>query len=356
MQAYDFIALDESHLLSAPPGAKAGGRDGLWFSILRMLTRDAHACFGSTGTLFGKDPTDLWSQFYLIDRGETFGENLGIFRTSFFDQEQTGFGAKWVYDRSKALALNRMLQHRSIRYESAEMHDLPLRVPRRRALKMAGEQREHYMRALEGLINASGELRECKAQWLRMRQICSGYIAWTDETGDHAVRLKENPKLDWLEGKLDEMGDSKVVVSHEFTESGRMVTEMLARRGIDHVWLWGGAKDKTGLRRRFLDDPRCRVMVMNSAAGGTGNDGLQKVARYMVFYESPTSPTARIQTEKRIHRPGQPERSFVWDPVMDRSLEGGILASIAEGVDVHDCVVNGKMPSRTFLLTEAPRR
>lgn len=354
---YDLVNMDEIHKLNALPGARRGGTDTLWFSILRQLTRAVPFAYGCTGTLFGHDVQDLWSPYYLVDRGETFGENPGIMREAFFTKKTDQYrGTVWTFDKAKAPALNRMLQHRSLRYEESELTDLPPRVSRIRALEMTEEQREHYMRALEGLVNAGGQLQECKAQWLRMRQITSGYLAWKDASGDHVVRLKRNPKLEWLETKLDEMGDSKVVVCYDYTETGRMISERVAAMGLGHVWYWGGARDKTAVRERFLTDPACRVMVMNSSAGGTGNDGLQRVARYMVFYESPTPPTDRKQTEKRIHRPGQEQRSFIWDVVMQRTLDAGILASIKEGIDVYDRVVNGRPPPRRFFLAEAPRR
>ena len=99
-------------------------------------------------------------------------------------------------------------------------------------------------------------------------------------------------------------------------------------------------------RRRFLDDPACRVFVMNSEAGGTGNDGLQKVARYMVFYESPTPVITRKQTEKRVHRPGQKERVFIYDLALKRSVDGGILTLLAEGKDLYSSVVGASQKSR----------
>lgn len=356
-KVYDFVDLDEIHKLSSLPGSKAGGRDGLWFSTFRMLTGLVPHVYGNTGTIFGSDVQALWPPFYLVDRGETFGENLGILRAAFFNETMNDYkGRTYTFDKSKAPALNRMLQHRSIRYEEEEMHDLPKRVPRMRVLEMTDEQRGHYLAALEGFVNAGGERHECKAQWLRMRQIASGYLAWKDSHGDHVLRFKRNPKLEFLESKLDEIGDSKVIVCYDYTETGRMIVDMVKAAGHGHVWYYGGTKDQTATRRQFLDDPKCRVMVMNSSAGGTGNDGLQKVARYMFMYESPTSPTDRRQTEKRIHRPGQTERSFIWDLVINRSLDAGILANIAEGVDVYDRVANGRLPSKKFFLTEAPRR
>ena len=345
---YDFVVADEIH--------KLANHESLHHRLVNRMMNEASYRYGSTGTLFGKDVQALWSQFKLIDGGETFGPNLGIFRASFFEAKMNPWkGTVYTFDKRKDRKLNRMIQHRSIRYEDHEIHDLPKRVPMRKVVEMSEEQREHYNRALEGLINAGGQLSELDAQWLRMRQITSGYLAWKDGAGDHVIRFKQNPKLDWLETKVEEMGDSKLVICHDYTETGAMICDRLKTMGVDHVWYYGGTKDKSATRRRFLNDPKCRVMVMNSESGGTGNDGLQKVAKYMIFYETPTPPITRKQTEKRIHRPGQLERSYIWDIIADRTLDGGILAQIAEGIDVHSKVVNGRAPSKKFFLTDAPK-
>ena len=341
---YNFLGIDESH--------KLGNRENLWYSIVNQLAKTAEFRYLSTGTLFGKDLEALHSQFYLMDRGETFGENLGLFRAGFFTTSMSPWkGTVYTFDQKMDRKLNRMLQHRSIRYDEDEVNDLPQRVMMTKSFEMGEEQREHYLRALQGLINAGGQLTELDANWLRMRQIISGYLAWKDDYGDHILHFKHNPKLDGLEQLLDEMGDSKIVVCYDYTETGRMIVERIKTMNIGYEWFYGGTKDKAGSRRRFMDDPKCRVFVMNSEAGGTGNDGLQKVARYMVLYETPTPPSTRKQVIKRIHRPGQTGRTFFYDLIMRKSLDKGLHDSLKENIDVYDRVVNGGM-SKAFLLGE----
>ena len=340
---YNFICLDECH--------KLGSHDNLWFSLLRRLTAEVDYCYGLTGTLFGKDPEALWAQFYLVDRGETFGPNLGLFRAAFFNTKMSPWkGVVYTYNQKMDRMLHRMIGSRSLRYEESEVHELPARVNRVINLGMGEEQREHYLRALEGLINANGNLDALDAQWLRMRQIVSGYLDWKDEFGHHQILFKENPKLDKLEAMVEDMvASSKVVICYDYTSTGKMITDKLKQMKVGHEWLYGGTKDRTATRTRFLTDPKCQVLVMNSEAGGTGNDGLQKVAKYMIFYETPTPPTTRQQTIKRIHRPGQTERSFIYDLVMRKSLDAGILEGIREGIDLHDRVVSGKVKKDLLL-------
>ncbi len=343
---YNFVGIDESH--------KLRNHQNLWYSVMDELTRTAEYVYAATGTVFGKNPEAMWSQFRLVDRGETFGENLGLFRSAFFSKEDSEWGSDWVFRKRMTPELHRMMQHRSMRYDEKEVPelDLPTRMPPIvKRMRMAGEQREHYLRALEGLLNAqgTGDAALMDAPWMRMRQIVSGYLQWKDEHGEHTVRFKENPKLDALEAALYEMGDAKMVICHYYTETGRMICDKLDTLGFKHEWLYGGTKDKVGARKRFMEDPACRVFVMNTEAGGTGNDGLQKVAKYMTFYESPTVPDVRKQVEKRIHRPGQSERTFFIDLVMKSSMDQTILDNIAEGVDLYDAVVNGRKMTRQLL-------
>ncbi len=347
-RAYDFISLDECHKLANP--------DSLWFQLARRLTQTSRHTFGITGTMFGKKVEQVWPQFYLVDRGDTFGETRGLFRAAFFDSKpnQFGRGVKYAYRRQMDEKLHAMMQNRSLRYEDHEVNDLPKMVPRVEKFSMTGEQREHYTRALEGFINSGGGLEECKAQWLRMRQISSGYLAWKDEHGDHVLRFKDNPKLDGLERLIDEaVGYTKVVVAYDYTETGRMICDRVKEMGLGFEWFYGGTKDQEASRRRFMEDPDCRVFVMNSEAGGAGNDGLQLVARYLFFYETPTPPITRRQTLKRIHRPGQQHRTFAYDLVMRKSLDGGILAQLAENLDTFESVTTGRRrPPKSFFLTD----
>lgn len=340
---YNWIGIDESHKLSS--------HNNLWFGIMNQLTKSAEFCYGSTGTLFGKDVEDLWAQFKLVDRGETFGENLGPFREGLFIAKMNPFqkGPSYSFDPKKKEQLTKMLQHRSIRYDEDEVLDLPKRVARTVRVEMGVEQKEHYLRALQGLINSGGKLSEMDAQWIRMRQIISGYLAWNDDYGKHVLPFKHNPKLDALQNLIEEMGDSKIVVPYVYTETGRLIVERVKAMGYGYEWFYGGTKDKSASRRRFMEDPGCKVMVMQEAAGGTGNDGLQKVSRYMVMYETPTEPKGRQQVIKRIHRPGQTERVFIYDLAMDRSTDKGILADLAEGIDFYDRVVNGKGDKNIYL-------
>lgn len=340
---YDFFDGDELH--------KSKNKDALRFMLLKHLTKDMPARYGTTGTLFGRNPEDIWAQFYLIDQGETFGDTLGIFRAAFFTEKENYWkGREYTFSKGMTRELYRFLHNRSIRYSEDECLDLPKRRMVTIPVKFTDEQREHYMRAVEGLIQAKGQLRELDANFLRMRQICAGFLEWKEDDERCRVVFKDNRKLDALERLVEESGDSKLVVSHEYTYSGHLITTRLTEMGIKFEWLHGGSKDKINAVRRFLADPDKRVFVMNSESGGTGTDGLQHQCRYLIFWESPCSPITHQQVLKRVHRPGQERSTVIYYLSMEKSVDVRIAAMVQAGQDLHASLVDGKINGREFSL------
>lgn len=341
---YSFFAMDESH--------KSKNKDALRFKLLKKLTVNMPDRYATTGTLFGRNPEDIWAQFYLVDHGETFGDTLGMFRAAFFSEVKNYWKQEFAFNKGMTRELYRFLHNRSIRYSEDECLDLPRRRHVTITSHFTVEQRDHYQRAVEGLINARGELKELDSNYLRMRQICAGFLEWREEDEKCRVVFRDNPKLDALERLVEESGDSKLVVSHEYTQSGQMITDRLTQMGVGFEWLYGKSKDPINAVRRFLADADKRVFVMNSESGGTGTDGLQKQARYLVFYESPASPITRQQVLKRVHRPGQEREPVIYDLVMDKSIDARILGFVKEGQDLHAAVVDGRVDPSTFSLLQ----
>ena len=339
---YNFYVADESH--------EVKNTDTLRYAILRALTKDMEYRYASTGTPMGRNPEDVFGQFLLIDHGETFGDTLGMFREAFFGRTTNGFAIKYVFDKQKEYLFNDFMQHRSIRYLEDECGDIPPRKEISLELEFAHEQREHYLHAVEGLINAGGKLSETDSNYHKMRQAVAGFLHWKDEYGEHTVRFGHNPKLEMIKILLEDSGNEKMVISHEYTESGKMITEMLDEMKIGYEWVYGGTKDKVAAKNRFINDRSKRVFVMNSEVGGTGTDGLQEVVRYLVFFESPTSPITRKQVIKRVSRSGQKKRTFIYDLIMKKSIDKRVLEFIKEGNDLHDALVDGALNIKQLLL------
>lgn len=329
----DGIVLDES--------TRVGNHQSLTYKLVGRLKEEAEVRYALSGRPFGRDPKMLWPQHMLIDDGETLGETLGIFRAAYYDEKDSKHhkhAKDYTFRALMKPKLSKMIQHRSITYSSEECLDLPGVVRDRVVVNLPQETGAYFKRLVEQLIEAKGNFREVKNVFLRMRQLSSGFVGIKDdETGERAsIEFDENPKMDRLLDKIDELPyERKAIIFYDFTISGRKIVQRLQEElDLDPIWLWSGTKDSRKELGRFAKDPNCIVAVINNRLGSMSLDGLQYVANYDFFFESPVSVIDREQAEKRLHRDGQKRTVFRYDMITRKTVDERILAFHKEGRDL----------------------
>ncbi len=319
-----------------------GNRASLTYRIVDRLCAAASYVYLLNGTPFGRDPTPLWPQMHCIDRGETLGETLTLFRAAFFNESHNGWATEWVFDKKHTPTLHQMLKHRSLRYQADEA-DLPPVVRITKNVTLSADASAVYKKALASLRNAKGKVVELKNEFLRMRQISSGFLGYKDEEEGKASQFefKSNPKLELLMQLLTSIVDEhKAVVFNEYTFSGSMICRELTKLKIPHARIYGGSKDAGRELRTFTEDPECRVLVVNHQAGGLGLN--LQCAKYVLYYESPVSPRVRIQSEARVHRQGsEHDRVYIYDLIAS-PIDLALLAMHKSGKDLLEAVLNGE--------------
>lgn len=333
------VVYDESTKLANPRSVT--------YAVGRYLSANAQNRYALAGRPFGRDPFALWGQCQLVDHGASLGRTQGIFREAFFDKKKNFWGGPYSFDykfREKMEPeLTRLLGHRSIRYAASECIDLPEISHVVREVEFPAELDDYYRLAFAKLAAARGNYRQMKNAFLRLRQISSGFLgAVDDESGDRVeIMFKDNPKLDALLGLLEEVPrDSKAVIFYEFTPSGRRIEETLRGNGYKPVWIWGGAENRPSLLHKFLTDPRAHPLVINHKIGAYGLDGLQGVANYVFYYESPVPAVDRDQSEHRVWRQGQARKCFIYDVIVRDTMDRRILDYHASGNDLFKALVD----------------
>jgi SNF2 family DNA or RNA helicase len=327
-------------------------RGALPFRICNALASTIKICFTMTGTPFNRDPSSLWTQMYMIDRGETLGETLGLFRAAFFHQvSDGGWGVKYKFDAHKEKLLHQILANRSIEYE-ADSSTLPAVVPITKKVYLPEEAGLYYKRAVQTIIEANGNIREMKNAFIRMRQISSGFVGYyDDEAGEKAqFEFDDNPKLDLLLATVESINPKyKIIIFTEFNWSGERIARELKDRGIGCVHVYGKTKDASRARDRFKFDRDVQVMVLQSAM----SYGLNvQVAKYGLYYESPVSAILRKQSRRRVERQYSAHKSvFIYDFVCAGTADEKILAFHKEGGDLFNAIVRGKVRARDLLQT-----
>lgn len=339
MSHFNFFAVDETHL-------GLSSHQSLFYDLCRYASEQVEFAYGCTGTVMDSDPTKIYSQFAAIDLGETFGPNFPLYRSAFFNAVKVrwGSGTDWRFDGARRGDLSRMMQHRSLRYEDAEVNDLPDMMPVTQIIVPMSKDQRDFDTAMREEQRAKREAGESPQLWIRQRQTVAGFRVIKLDSEKHFVPFAKNPKGEALAQWVQELPeDEKFVISHEFIPSGVLITQELKKLGVTFAGVGNGFKTPGLELRRFLTDHRCRAFVMNSAAGGTGVDGLQRVARYGFLYETPSSPSRRRQVLKRLHRDGQQRRVYWYETVARGiDIDSRLLKSIEQGQDLFASIVDRK--------------
>lgn len=331
---FDAVVWDEIH--------KMKNSQSLSFKICKDF-KNVPLRYGLTGTPLNRDPMDLWSIFYLIDRGETLGETKGIFAEALFSKKNNYWGGTdFKFKKKYSKLLNSWMSHKSLRYKEDEILDLPKKVFIKQKVLLSEEATDDYFSNIND-FNSSKNIEVKQNSFEKLRQICSGFITFKNEDDEKsAIVFKTIPKVDALIDLITDIPeDSKIVVFLDHIIAGNIICERLTKEKIGYERLYGGTKDKIGAEKRFKNNKTCKVLIANTKSAGIGLN--LQYANYVIFYELPLSSIDYKQALKRVHRGGQTKRVYIYSLITKDSVEEKIEKYLREGKEIFKTLVDAKL-------------
>ena len=309
---------------------------------MQLADQSAHN-YILTGTPILNSSQDVFMQFRILDRGETFGKNFYTFRHTYFEDENArrkgtqGYYPKWIPKPFSFDELQGKISRKALRVLKSECLDLPPLIRQQVYTEMNTEQKRMYKEMMNDYITwlkdnkdqpraVLAQLAVTKA--LRLQQIVTGFAS--DEEGK-LHRLNSVPRLKVLEELLvDLTPGNKVIVWATFKENYKMIAELCDKIGIKYREIHG---DISHNQRQinmndFRKDPEVRVMIANQSAGGTGINLIE--ASYSIYYSKGFKLEDDLQSEARNYRGG----SEIHDKVtrIDIVAKGTVDELIAEAL------------------------
>ena len=294
-----------------------------------------------TGTPILNGVENIWSQWYIVDLGVTFGANYRQFRREFFDENP------WAHELTPLDGtldeVGARMQRRGLRYRKADCLDLPPKVYEVQECDMTPKQARAYRDMAEELLVQLAALDESMADrseesvaamqlvmMLRLSQITSGFLPMKDDEGrESVVRFDPNPKLALCKEIVDEAieAGASVLVWAWYRHDIAALTE--AFRQHNPVVIAGGmhARDRDEAERAFQAGT-ARVLIGNPASAGLGLT--LTAASVAVYYSQNFNLEHRAQSEDRCHRAGSERHNRV--TYVDLSCRGTIDELIRESL------------------------
>lgn len=333
---FNMMICDEIH--------RTKSASSLSYRMCRAISTQCKWVIGLTGTPFGKNIEDIWPQFYLIDFGETLGPTLEFFKAVFFKRKKHYFKRfDFQFDKKLMPQLSSIIKNRSIHYGIDEFYDMPPKEYIRQHFRMPFDLKEYAKRAKAEMRQGvkDGDYRLVESNYLILRQISSGFMTFKGADDDRLqVRFDENPKLEALVDLIEQMPPQcKMVVFHHFVYTNQLISDTLKQMKVKHARIYGKVRDPIEQLRRFKNDDKCRVLVINSKSGSSSLN-LQG-ANYIVFFEQPDSPIDRQQAEARCWRPGQQRRVFIYDLMVNGTADLKMLEANQAGTNLLKALLKG---------------
>lgn len=311
LYAPKIIVFDESHRLKDPSAKRT--------KKATQLADKAEHKYILSGTPVLKNAMDLFSQYRILDGGETFGANFFGFRAKYFYDKNAHMPKQnhfpnWVIRPNSIEEINRKLSDTSIIAKKSECLDLPPLIRKDIFIPLSKEQQDMYLQMKKDLIAFyQDQTKEgvsvatiALTKALRLMQIMTGFITMEDKDGKQfTIRFKENPRRDALKEVLSELcPENKVIVWAVFKENYDTIREVCTELGLKYTEIHGdisSAKKQEGVTQ-FNTDPDTSVIFGHPASGGIGINLIP--AGYSIYYSKNFSLENDLQSEARNYRGG----------------------------------------------------
>lgn len=345
------VVFDEMHKLRNPEARVS--RSAMKLSVYSTVWR-----LGLTGSPILQGAQDIWSQWYVLDLGQTFGANHKQFKREFFTENKYDFSIDPLDGTLEEIG--QRMRRIGLRYRKVDCLDLPPKVYETIDVEMTADQtrayremEEYLVARLRGDIPSEEEVADFLEEpitdqrlatatvqlvmMLRLTTITSGFVK---DENDELYLFDPNPKLDALEEIVDEnIGTQQIIVWARYRENIRAICERLAR--YRPAIIQGGQKDRERAdAEEHFQSGRTRLLVANPAAGGVGLN--LQAASLAIYYSQGYSLEHRIQSEDRCHRSGSEIHQKVTyiDLIASNTIDGVVAAALSGKKSVADMVVD----------------
>lgn len=307
----------------------------------KELSKIIPHCIGMSGTPAMSKPMQFWTLLSIVE--PSMFKNFYMFKQRYCDPQNDGYGVKYN-GASNIEELHELLVRCMLRRTKGEvMKDLPPKVMEVVPLEVETSAMDAYYeeeRAAFSDDTAKGEKESARNKVAHLLRT--------------AYALKEKSMLQWIEDFLESGKKLLLFAWH------RSVVEVLydTLKAYNPALIYGGmsTNEREEARKKFIENPKCKVIVANIQAGGVGIDGFQDVCSDVAFAEFSHTPNFHRQAEDRLHRSGQHNSVTSYYLVAPGTVDMDAIEILDARAKMLDGVLDGKETATTDLLTEVLER
>lgn len=310
---FDMVVLDELSSFKSPQAARV--------KALRRVRPRICRVVGLTGTPAPNGLIDLWSQLYLLDRGERLGKTLGGYRQRYFVEGRRNAQAvfEWLPKPGAQEAIYQQIGDICISMQARDYLELPERMDQYIPVFLPPAARRAYEQLERDLLLPLAQDAVITAQTAavaanKLLQVANGAVYDAEQTA-HEIHTA---KLEALEDLIEQANGQPVLVYYGYRHDVQRILkkfpearQLLTSRDVEN---WNAGQYP--------------ILLAHPDSAGHGLN-LQMGGHIVIWYGLTWSLEKYKQANARLHRQGQQRPVTVYHLVAQGTLDQRVLRVLA---------------------------
>lgn len=325
---FDMLVLDELSSFKSPKAER--------FKALKRTLPAVRRVVGLTGTPAPNGLIDLWSQIYLLDRGERLGRFVGHYRQQYFIPGHTNGMVvySWVPMRGAPEKIYGKLSDICMSMKAEDYLEMPDRLDIRVPVKLSDGARKAYETLERDLVlpmkDEAITAQNAAVLAGKLLQLADGAIY--TETGEY-IEVHDG-KLDALEDLIEAANGEPVLVYYGF----RHDRDRILKRFPQAKALYS-SNDVQAWNRGEIP-----LLLAHPASAGHGLN-LQQGGHILVWYGLTWSLEQYQQANARLYRQGQERPVTIYHLITEGTVDEDVM-KVLEGKEVRQNLLIDAMKAR----------
>lgn len=306
---FDMVVIDELSSFKNPSAKR--------FKALRKQIPFAKRVVGLTGTPAVNGYIDLWSEVYLLDRGERLGRTIGMYRQSYFHPGRSNGHVvyEWVMNRGAKEIIDERLSDLCVSMKAVDFLEMPDRVETDVYVEMCAAEkklydqfgRDHVLPDMD-IVGANAAVVQAK-----LLQMANGFIYDEDKTAHHI----HSHKLEAVDEIIEAAGTRPVLLFYTFIEDKNRLTERFPE----------ARELKTKADVDDWNAGKIPLLITHPASTGHGLN-LQEGGNIVVWFGLPWSLELYQQANARLYRQGQKNTVYIYHILTKDTHDTDVLRAL----------------------------
>ena len=324
-------APEADKMIAMDRAAKSAKRNLTRFGALCQVRQFQSRVTGMTGTIAPNGLLDIWSQFYLLDRGARLGNTFHAYRSRWFESDYMGF--KYTPRDGALEQIVSQVKDVTISMRTEDYVDMPDVMHNTVRVRLPPKVMAEYKKFEKTLIweHQTGDAEDIEAvnQGVltgKLLQLANGSIY--DEEGEaHEIHAL---KLDALDRIIEEAAGAPVLVAYSY----QFDLEKLRKR-YKNAEVVGEAPN---LQKRW-NNGEIPILLAHPQSAGHGLN-LQHGGHISVWYGLCWSLEYYLQLNRRLQRPGQAETVVIHHIVAEGTVDERVMQVLPEKNATQDMLID----------------